>query len=63
MSAYAFFPVHAKSLGITEEELGIVYGITPFIEVMVPPLAGALADKIGNFKVSLEFLKDFSLFF
>ena len=44
--------IHMKSLGITVEEIGIIYGIVPFFGVLAPSIMGMIADKLGNFKVS-----------
>ena len=44
--------IHMKSLGITVEEIGIIYGVVPFFAVLAPSVMGIIADKLGNFKVS-----------
>lgn len=46
-----FLTLHARSLGILEMELGIVFAINAVFTIIVPTPAGILADKIGNFKV------------
>lgn len=51
MALFPFLTIQARSLGITESELGIVYGFLPVTALFGPPLAGMLADRIGNFKV------------
>lgn len=51
MAMFPFLTIQARSLGITEKELGIVYAFTPAITIIGPPLTGMIADKIGNFKV------------
>lgn len=55
MAMFPFLTLQARSLGITEKELGIVYAFTPVIAIIGPPLTGMIADKIGNFKVFLSF--------
>ncbi|KAK8392898.1 hypothetical protein O3P69_013132 [Scylla paramamosain] len=54
MAMFPFLTIQARSLGITEKELGIVYAFTPAITIIGPPLTGMIADKIGNFKVFLS---------
>ncbi|KAK3857628.1 hypothetical protein Pcinc_036131 [Petrolisthes cinctipes] len=51
---FPFLTLHARSLGITEWELGVVYGFNPVIALFGPPVIGIIADKIGNFKVMLS---------
>jgi len=53
MALFPFLTLQAKSLGILESELGIIYGFMPITALVGPPLAGMLADKIGNFKVGV----------
>ena len=45
--------LHMRSLGITVEEIGTLYGIVPFFGIIINPGMGMIADKIGNFKVRL----------
>ncbi|XP_042865012.1 major facilitator superfamily domain-containing protein 6-like [Penaeus japonicus] len=54
MAMFPFLTLQARSLGITEKELGIVYAFTPVIAIIGPPLTGMIADKIGNFKIFLS---------
>ncbi|XP_045105276.1 major facilitator superfamily domain-containing protein 6-A-like isoform X2 [Portunus trituberculatus] len=49
-----FLPTHARVLGITETELGVMYAASAFITLAGPPLTGMLADRLGNFKVFLS---------
>ncbi|KAF2367900.1 Major facilitator superfamily associated domain [Trinorchestia longiramus] len=54
MSAlFPFLTLQARSIGITESELGIVYAFLPLVALVGPPIAGMIADKIGNFKYFL----------
>ena len=48
--------LHMKSLGMTIEETAIVNAVIPVLFIFTPPLAGFLADKIGNFRILLCFL-------
>lgn len=56
MALFPFLTLQARSLGITESELGIIYGFLPITALLGPPLAGMIADKIGNFKVNKHML-------
>lgn len=53
MAMMPFLTLHARSLGILEMELGIVFAVNAVFTISVPTPAGILADKIGNFKVRL----------
>jgi MFS family permease len=46
-----FVAIHMKSLGISVEETGIIYGIASVVSVLTPVGLGLIADKLGNFKV------------
>ena len=41
---------------MTIEETAIVNAVIPVLFIFTPPLAGFLADKIGNFRILLCFL-------
>lgn len=41
-----------RELGISVEETAIMSAVTPVVAILMPPLAGMIADKIGNFRVS-----------
>ncbi|KAJ8983093.1 hypothetical protein NQ317_007135 [Molorchus minor] len=41
-----------RELGINVEETAIMSAVSPAIAILMPPLAGMIADKIGNFRVS-----------
>ena len=43
--------IHMKSLGISVEETGAIYGISAVLGVLTPICTGMIADKLGNFKV------------
>lgn len=42
-----------RELGINVEETAIMSAVTPVVAILMPPLAGMIADKIGNFRVSI----------
>lgn len=46
--------IHMKSLGITVQEIGIVFGVIPPLVAFSPFAMGVIADKLGNFKVLLN---------
>ncbi|XP_068213541.1 LOW QUALITY PROTEIN: major facilitator superfamily domain-containing protein 6-A-like [Palaemon carinicauda] len=54
MAMFPFLTLQARSLGINERELGIVYAFNPVIAILGPPLTGMVADRIGNFKYFLS---------
>lgn len=45
-----------RELGINVEETAIMSSVIPVIAILMPPLAGMIADKIGNFRVSNHLL-------
>ncbi|XP_047496923.1 major facilitator superfamily domain-containing protein 6-like isoform X1 [Penaeus chinensis] len=51
---FPFLTIHARSLGVSEKELSLLYAFNPIIALFGPPLTGILADRIGNFKVFLS---------
>ena len=46
--------IHMKSLGITVQEIGLVFGIVPPLVAFSPFAIGVIADKLGNFKVHFK---------
>lgn len=50
---YPYLTIHMRELGINVEETAIMSAVTPVISIVMPPLAGMLADKIGNFRLLL----------
>lgn len=48
---YPYLTIHMRELGINVEETAIMSAVTPAIAIVMPPLAGMVADKVGNFKV------------
>lgn len=49
---YPYLAVHMQALGFGADKAGVLLAITPLVAIMGPPVAGAIADKLGNFKVS-----------
>lgn len=45
-----FQTIHLKALGFTIEDASIVNSVIPGADIFGPPLAGFLADKLGNFR-------------
>lgn len=40
-----------KSLGMSFQEVGAIYGVSSVAAILSPFLLGLIADKLGNFKV------------
>ncbi|KAL0268916.1 UNVERIFIED_CONTAM: hypothetical protein PYX00_010697 [Menopon gallinae] len=53
---YPYLTLHMRELGISIEETAIMSAMIPVIGIIMPPLAGMVADKIGNFKIMLSIL-------
>ncbi|ODN01877.1 Major facilitator superfamily domain-containing protein 6-B [Orchesella cincta] len=53
---YPFLTLHMDALGLDEWEIGINQATAPIVAILGPPVAGLIADKIGNFKVVLSFI-------
>lgn len=51
---YPYLVIHMRSLGLSTEEIAVVNGVLPAADMVGPPLAGFLADKIGNFRVFMS---------
>ncbi|GAB1866623.1 Macrophage MHC class I receptor 2-like protein [Camponotus japonicus] len=51
---YPYLTIHMRELGINIEETAIMSAITPLVAIVMPPLAGMLADRIGNFRILLS---------
>lgn len=41
-----------RELGINVEETAIMSAVTPIAAIVMPPLAGMFADRVGNFRVN-----------
>lgn len=48
---YPFLALHMQSLGLNEQEIGVIHAFVPLVAILGPPISGVIADKIGNFKV------------
>lgn len=48
---YPYLTIHMRELGINVEEAAIMSAVTPIVAIIMPPIAGVVADRIGNFKV------------
>jgi len=48
---YPYLTIHMRELGISVEETAVMNAVTPVIAIIMPPLAGMAADRIGNFRV------------
>ena len=48
---YPYLTIHMRELGINVEETAIMSAVTPIVAIIMPPLAGMIADRIGNFRV------------
>ncbi|KAL6420553.1 hypothetical protein ACFW04_014879 [Cataglyphis niger] len=59
---YPYLTIHMRELGINVEETAIMSSIIPLIAVVMPPLAGMLADRIGNFRILLSVFSIFGGF-
>lgn len=51
---YPYLTIHMRELGINVEETAIMSAVTPVVSIIMPPIAGLLADRIGNFKIILS---------
>ncbi|KAL6260225.1 hypothetical protein P5V15_007760 [Pogonomyrmex californicus] len=56
---YPYLTIHMRELGINVEETAIMSAITPVVAMVMPPLAGMLADRIGNFRILLSVFSAF----
>ncbi len=53
VSLLPFFPVYMSYLGLSAMQTGIIRGIEPFMDFLVTPLWGALADKYSRHRTVL----------
>ena len=66
VTLYPYISLHMRSLGFTMEDASIVNSIIPVADIFGPPLAGVLADKMGNFRIfmaTMTFLNGASALF
>ena len=57
---FIFQTIHLKALGFTIEDASIVNSVIPGADIFGPPLAGFLADKLGNFRIFMALLTFFN---
>lgn len=53
---YPYLNLHMKSLGLDIVQVAIINAVIPVLFIFTPPLAGFLADKVGNFRALLSVL-------
>ena len=53
---YPYLNLHMKSLGLNVQETAVINAVIPVLFIFTPPLAGFLADRLGNFRVLLSIL-------
>lgn len=51
---YPYLTIHMKELGISVEETAIMSAVLPIVAIVMPPVAGMVADRIGNFRILLS---------
>ncbi|KAK7482933.1 hypothetical protein BaRGS_00025833 [Batillaria attramentaria] len=52
-SLLPFIPIYMGSLGLTPSEVGILYGVMPFVGFFIRPVVGAVADRWSKHKLIL----------
>jgi MFS family permease len=57
---YPYLTIHMRELGINVEETAIMSAVIPVVAIIMPPIAGMVADRIGNFRVKLHLRQRFS---
>ena len=50
VTLYPFLTLHMRSLGFSVKDASTVNTAIPIADVIGPPLAGLVADKLGNFR-------------
>ena len=53
---YPYLNLHMKHLGLSVQEVAVINAVIPILFIFTPPLAGFLAEKVGNFRVLLSVL-------
>lgn len=51
VTLFPYLTIHMRSLGFSVEDVALVNAAIPVADILGPPLAGLLADKIGNFRL------------
>ncbi|KAM8715675.1 hypothetical protein ACLKA7_002686 [Drosophila subpalustris] len=49
-SLLPYLTIHMQSIGLTVEEIAIIYLALPFTTFLSPPITGFLVDKFGKYK-------------
>lgn len=58
---YPYFTVHLKtSLGVGIKQTAIIFAVQPLVALLVAPVIGIYADRLGNFKLIFSFFLLFS---
>ena len=60
---YPYLNLHMKSLGLSIQEVAVINAVIPILFIFTPPLAGFLAEKVGNFRILLSILTALGGFF
>lgn len=55
VTLYPYLTIHMRSIGLTTAAIAIVNTCIPVAD-FIPPLAGLLADKLGNFRAFMGFI-------
>lgn len=48
---FPYLSIHMKSMGFSLEDTAWVTSAMPIADILAPPLAGIIADKLGNFRL------------
>ena len=51
ITLYPYLTIHMRSLGFSIEDTAVVNSAVPVADIFGPPIAGLLADKIGNSRI------------
>ncbi|XP_046673330.1 uncharacterized protein LOC124362674 isoform X2 [Homalodisca vitripennis] len=62
-SLLPFLTIHMQSIGLTVEEIGVVYLALPLTTFLSPPVTGFLVDKFGHYKPVVLFSLILNLLF
>lgn len=54
VTLYPYLTIHMRALGFSIEDASVVNSVIPGADVFGPPLAGLLADKLGNFRLFMS---------
>ena len=59
VTLYPYLTIHMRSLGFNTASIAVVNSVIPAAD-FIPPFAGVLADKIGNFRAFMGFITFFN---